>query len=335
MGLDLAFVWAILIALAVLAYVMLDGFDLGVGILFPAFPHQPHRETMMNSIAPFWDGNETWLVLGGAGLFAVFPLAYSLLMTAFYAPLTLMLSALIFRGVAFEFRYKSAAHKPLWDKAFVAGSFTAAFAQGIMLGAFIQGVAVDGRAYAGGWFDWLTPFSIFTGLAVPLGYALLGAAWIYMKTEGSLQARAGHLMLPLLAAVMIACGVVSLWTPASQPDIAARWFSWPNILLLSPVPAGLLMVAVGIFVSLRMKNDVLPFVLVLFLFVLSYAGFGISLYPNIVPPTVDIWTAAGPDQSLGFLLAGAVVLLPMVIGYTIYAYWVFRGKVKEDDGYHA
>ncbi len=335
MELDLAFIWAILIAVAVLAYVLLDGFDLGVGILFPAFSKQRHRETMMNSIAPFWDGNETWLILGGGGLFAVFPLAYSLLLTAFYAPLILMLLALIFRGVAFEFRYKSKEHKPYWDMAFVAGSFTAAFAQGIMLGAFIQGIATEGRSYAGGWFDWLTPFSLFTGFAVPLGYALLGASWLYMKTEGGLQERAGRFIIPLLAGVMFACGVVSLWTPLTQPEIAARWFSWPNILFLSPVPAGLAMVAVGVFVSLRLKNDVLPFVLSLFLFVLAYAGFGISLYPNIVPPSVDIWEAAGPDKSLGFLLAGTVVLLPMVIGYTAYAYWVFRGKVKDDEGYHA
>ena len=335
MEFDLAFIWAILIAVAVLAYVLLDGFDLGVGILFPVFPNQKHRETMMNSIAPFWDGNETWLILGGGGLFAVFPLAYSLLLTAFYAPLMIMLAALIFRGVAFEFRYKSAAHKPYWDMAFIAGSFLAAFTQGVMLGAFIQGIAVDGRSYTGGWFDWLTPFSIFTGLAVPLGYALLGATWLYMKTEGTLQARTGSFILPLLAGVMLACGLVSLWTPLAQPDIAARWFSWPNILLLSPVPIGLLGVAVGIYVSLHLKNDVWPFLMTLLLFVLAYAGFGITVYPHIVPPSVDIWQAAGPDKSLGFLLAGTVVLLPMVIGYTAYAYWVFRGKVKDDEGYHA
>lgn len=334
MSIDLPLIWGALIAVAVLMYVVLDGFDLGIGILFPFLKKPAHRNTAIDSIAPVWDGNETWLVLGGGGLFAVFPLAYSLLMTAFYAPLIAMLLALIFRGVAFEFRVRDPRHTRIWDWSFTLGSIVATFAQGVVLGAFIQGIEIDGRNYAGGWYDWLTPFSVFTGVALVAGYALLGAGWLIMKTEGDLQDRAFALSVPLLGLVLLAIAGVSLWTPLTHPAIEARWFTWPNIAWLSPVP--LLVVAIAFFLhrALRHRDERRPFLLTLALFVLSYLGLGISLFPHIVPPHVTIWDAAGPPESQGFLLVGALGLLPLILGYTGYVYWIFRGKVRGDAGYH-
>lgn len=334
MTVDLPLIWAALIAIAVLMYVVMDGFDLGIGILFPFFKEQRDRTTMMNSIAPVWDGNETWLILGGGGLFAVFPLAYSILMTAFYAPLIIMLLALIFRGVAFEFRFRDPRHQSFWDLGFTGGSIVATVAQGIVLGAFVQGIEVEGRSYAGGWFGWLTPFSLFTGLVLLCGYALLGASWLVLKTEGALHARANRLAQRLAIGLIVAIVAVSIWTPQFNLAIAARWFAWPNIAYLAPVPVLVAATAWGLMRSLSLKREVQPFLLSLILFVLSFAGLAISLYPYIVPPTVTIWDAAGPPESLGFLLVGTVVLLPIILGYTAYAYWVFRGKVNADDGYH-
>jgi cytochrome d ubiquinol oxidase subunit II len=330
---DLPFIWAMLIALAVLMYVVLDGFDLGIGILFPAIKGERNRDLMMKSIAPVWDGNQTWLVLGGGGLFAVFPLAYSVLLTALYAPLIAMLLALIFRGVAFEFRFKDRKHKPLWDLAFAGGSTAAAFSQGVVLGAFIQGIEIEGRSYAGGWFDWLTPFSLFTGLALVLGYGLLGAGWLVLKTTGALQQKVFVIMRPLAIATLAAIAAVSLWTPLLNGEIAERWFSWPNIVYLSPVPLLVAAGAAGLYRAIQLKRQVQPFVLTLGLFLLSYLGLGISLYPYIIPPEVTLWVAAAPDESLAFLLVGTLVLLPLIFAYTAYSYWVFRGKVKLDDGH--
>ena len=331
---DLALIWAFLIALAILIYVILDGFDLGIGVLFPLVKGERDRDVMMNTVAPVWDGNETWLILGGGGLFAVFPLAYSVVLTALYAPLIAMLLALIFRGVAFEFRFKDPGHKPLWDLAFAGGSIVATFCQGIVLGAFVQGIAVEDRSYAGGWFDWLTPFSLFAGFSLVLGYALLGAGWLVMKTEGALQARMYALMSRLTAGLIVCIALVSLWTPLLNAEIAGRWFSWPNLLYLSPVPLLVLAAGFGLYRAIRRRREVQPFLLALMLFLLSYAGLGISLYPNIIPPDVSLWAAAAPDETLGFMLVGAAILLPVILGYTGYAYWVFRGKVRPGDGYH-
>jgi len=333
MTIDLPLIWGVLIAVAVLMYVILDGFDLGIGILFPLIKGDRNRDMAINTVAPVWDGNETWLILGGGGLFAVFPLAYSVLLTAFYAPLIAMLLALIFRGVAFEFRFRDRAHTPLWDVAFAGGSTVAALCQGIMLGAFIQGIAVEGRSYAGGWFDWLTPFSLFTGLALVIAYAALGAGWLIMKTEGDLQALARRFMAPAAVALVAALGAVSIWTPLTHPEIADRWFSWPNIALLWPVPLLAFATAAGLYWAIATRREVAPFLFALGMFVISYIGLGVSLYPHIVPPGITIWQAAAPDASLSFMLVGAAILLPLVLGYTAYAYWVFRGKVRSD-GYH-
>lgn len=332
--LDLAFVWAVLIAFSVFAYVVLDGFDLGVGILFPQIQDGHDRNTAMNSVAPVWDGNETWLVLGGGGLMAVFPLAYAVALTALYPLIIAMLIGLILRGVAFEFRWKTEANRGVWDAAFFGGSLIAALAQGMMLGALVQGIKVDGRSYAGGWFDWMTPFSIATAIALVIGYALLGASWLVLKTKGEVRERAYALAMPLAVALIAAIGVISLWTPFLDPKFLARWFSWPSILYAAPVPILTGLAAWRLLTSLRVRRDHEPFLATLALFFLCYIGLGISFYPHIVPPSITIWDAAAPRVSLSFLLVGASILIPVILAYTAYAYWVFRGKVDSDGGYH-
>ena len=331
---DLPTIWAFIIAFAVFVYVVMDGFDLGLGILFPLFPEKRDRDVIMNSVAPVWDGNETWLVLGGGGLMAAFPLAYAVLMPALYTPMIAMLLGLVFRGVAFEFRWRTTKERNKWDVAFAGGSLLATLAQGIALGAILQGIHVSGRQYAGGWWDWLTPFSILTGVALVIGYALLGATWLVMKTEGELRDRAYHLSWVLLLAMLGAIGAVSIATPFLHVQYTQRWFAWPNILLTAPVPVAVAAVTVLLLRSLANKYDYQPFFLTLALFALSYAGLGISMYPYIVPQSITIWQAASPENSQIFMLFGVAVLIPLILGYTAWAYWVFRGKVKPESGYH-
>ncbi|HUZ65980.1 MAG TPA: cytochrome d ubiquinol oxidase subunit II [Acetobacteraceae bacterium] len=329
-------VWAGLIAFAVLAYVLLDGFDLGIGILFFVERKDEDRDVMVNSVAPVWDGNETWLVLGGGGLMAVFPLAYATIMPALYPLIIGMLLALVFRGVAFEFRFRARRRRTreLWDFAFFAGSTFAALCQGLALGGLLQGIRVVDRRYAGGWWDWLTGFTVICGFAVVLGYALLGACWLIWRTEGSLQRRcrryAGALGVALLAMIV----VVSLWTPMLNKDYLNSWFAWPEIVLTSPVPILVAVVAWAFWRGLRARRDLVPLLCVQAWFVLCVAGLGISLFPYIVPPSITIWQAAAPPISQGFLLVGTVVLIPIILGYTGYAYWVFRGKVRPGMHYH-
>ena len=334
MTLDLPLIWAGLIAFAVLAYVVLDGFDLGVGILFPLIRGEAHRDEAMNSVAPVWDGNETWLVLGGGGLLAVFPLAYAIIMSALYVPIIIMLLALVFRGVAFEFRWKTRRGKFLWDWSFAAGSTLAAFAQGLALGALVQGIPVANRAYAGGHWDWLTPFSVLTGVALVIGYALLGATWLILKTEGHVQRRAYDIAFWVAPTTLLLIGLVSLWTPFLNGLYSQRWFAWPQILLVGPVPLSVLGAGYLLLRGLTERRERSPFLSALALFVLSFIGLGISFFPYLVPHAVTIWEAAAPDNSLSFLLVGGVVLIPIILAYTAYAYWVFRGKVNAAGGYH-
>ena len=331
---DLAFIWAGLIAFAVLAYVLFDGFDLGIGVLFPFLATDQERDQAMNSVAPVWDGNETWLVLGGGGLMAAFPLAFAVVMPALYAPIIAMLLGLVFRGVAFEFRWRTVRGKFLWDWAFAGGSAVAAFAQGIALGALVQGIPVANRAYAGGWWDWLTWFSLLTGLALVIGYALLGAGWLILKTSGQLQARARRFAWIAGAGTLALIGLVSLITPFLDPIFMQRWFAWPAIVYSAPVPIFVALAALALFWGLYAHREGVPFLAAIALFVLSYIGLGISFYPYILPPSITIWDAAAPDNSLAFLLVGAGVLIPLILGYTAWAYWVFRGKVGDAGGYH-
>ncbi len=335
MALDLPLIWAAIIGVGVYMYVLMDGFDLGVGILFPFGQSETERDIMMNSVAPIWDGNETWLVLGGAGLLAAFPLAYSVILPALYFPILIMLIALVFRGVAFEFRFKAGKHsKSYWDHSFTIGSLLATFAQGLVLGGFIQGFQVEGRTFTGSAFDWLSPFSVFVGIALVIGYALLGATWLILKTEGELQERFYRLARPLLLAMLVCIAIVSIWTPLLNEDIARRWFTWPNLLFLSPVPLLTAAIAMLLIRSLYKRYEISPFVLSMGLFLLCYLGLGVSLWPYVIPPNISLWDAASPPESQGFLLIGVLILLPLILFYTFYVYYIFRGKVTQDIGYH-
>ncbi|NDY84346.1 cytochrome d ubiquinol oxidase subunit II [Orrella sp. NBD-18] len=335
MTVDYALIWAGLIAFAVLAYVCLDGFDLGVGILFPFAKTTQDRDQMMNSVAPVWDGNETWLVLGGGGLFAVFPLAYSIIMPALYTPFFVMLLALVFRGVAFEFRWKSRERQYLWDWAFAAGSSVAAFAQGVALGTLVQGIQVSGRAFSGNELDWLSPFSLLTGCALLIGYALLGSTWLILKTEGHLQNMAYRLARIAALGLILMIIAVSLWTPFLNPHFLSKWFVWPAMLFVAPVPLLVLISTFILFRGISLRNSLSPFLAAQCLFVLSYIGLVISFFPYIVPSSVTLWDAAAPENSLKFLLIGAVILIPIILSYTAYSYRVFKGKVGSSHSYHS
>lgn len=330
---DLAFIWAGIIAFAVLTYVILDGFDLGLGILFPFAKSEQDRDLMMNSVAPVWDGNETWLVLGGGGLFAVFPLAYAVIMPALYIPITLMLLALVFRGVSFEYRWR-VKNKAIWDLSFFGGSTVAAFCQGISLGALVQGIEVTDRAYSGGWFDWLTPFSILTGVAVVVGYALLGASWIVLKVENELQVTMRKWAWWLGAATLVLIGLISIATPFQNPIYFERWFNLPGSLWTMIVPLLMLGLVWKFFSGLNDQKDLQPFLCALGFFIVSFIGIGVSFYPMMVPPSLTIWDVAAPDSSLAFALVGTVILVPIILAYTAFSYWVFRGKMDPKEGYH-
>lgn len=335
MGIDLPLLWAIIILFGVMMYVVMDGFDLGIGIIFPFVPDKHDRDVMMNTVAPVWDGNETWLVLGGAGLLAAFPLAYAVVLSAFYVPLILMLVGLIFRGVAFEFRFKAQAHRQhLWDKAFIGGSVVATFFQGVTLGAFIEGIPVRDGRYAGGALDWFGLFPLVVGLGLVATYALLGSTWLILKTEGPLQQRMRQLTRPLVWTLLAFIVAVSIWTPLTHEAIARRWFTLPNLLWFLPVPALVVVAMVWLQRSLCGTGHATPFMLALLLVFLGYSGLGISLWPNVIPPGISIWEAAGPPQSLGFALVGALLIVPVILMYTAWGYWVFRGKVRHGDGYH-
>jgi cytochrome bd ubiquinol oxidase subunit II len=330
---DLSIVWAAIIVVGVVMYVILDGFDLGVGILSPWVRSDSDRSVMMSSVAPVWDGNETWLVLGGVAIMAAFPRAYASLLPALYAPIFLFLFGLIFRGVAFEFRHRAERSRRIWNYAFAIGSTLAAFAQGVILGAFIEGFELDGATYVGGPFDWFSLFAIFIGVAMVVGYALLGATWLIMKTSGDFQDWCYRAAIGLGAGVLAAMAVVSLWTPIYDPEIAERWFSWPRMLWLLPVPVVTALVFLGLWRSLARRREIAPFVFSIAAFLLGFLGLAISMWPYIVPRHLTIWQAASTAQSQGFLLVGALIMLPIILIYTGHNYWVFRGKADRADGY--
>lgn len=331
MGIDLPLIWLLIIGFGIMMYVITDGFDLGIGILFAFIPNRQHRDTMVNSVAPVWDGNETWLVLGGAALMAAFPKAYAVVLSALYIPLLLMLAGLIWRGVSFEFRFKAdEAHKAFWDKAFMLGSIVATFFQGVTLGAFIDGIPLDDSSYAVA--GWITPFSIFTGIGTLIAYALLGVTWLILKTSGPLQQNMIRITRPITLALLASIAIVSFWTPLRHPDIAERWFSFPNLWFFLPVPFLVLLACFAIFRCLRGAPHAGPFVWSLLLIFLGYTGFVISVWPHIIPPDLTIYEAAAPVQSLGFTLVGALLIIPIILCYSAWSYYVFRGKTQ--DGYH-
>ena len=330
---DLTTVWAFIIAFAVFAYVVMDGFDLGIGVLFPTFEVGPERDRAMNTIAPVWDGNETWLVLGGGGLFAAFPLAYAVILPATYPLVIAMLLGLVFRGVAFEYRWRDPGHRRWWDVAFTGGSLVAAMAQGMILGALLQGIDVQGRAYAGSWWDWLTIYTLLTGLGTVAGYALLGAAWLVWKLDGPSQDHARKLAKIAAWSTFALMGAVSLYNLGLRSEYADRWLSAPEIYFAAPVPILAGIVALALLRSLATSRHSKPFWLALTLFLLGMAGLGVTIWPNVVPPSLTIWDAAAPERSQVFMLVGVAITMPLIIAYTAWAYWVFRGKVGHE-GYH-
>jgi cytochrome bd ubiquinol oxidase subunit II len=334
MVLDLVPLWTVLLGLAVFYYVVFDGFDLGVGILYGFVGDDAQRAIVMNSIAPIWDGNETWLVFGGLGLLTAFPLAFAIIIPAVYFPILVMLLALVFRGVAFEFRFKHPGLRRFWDRAFVGGSFLAAYAQGVVLGAFIQGFKVNGRQFGGTSLDWVTPFALLVGLALVFGYSLLGAGWLVLKTEGALQVWARRAGRIALIGVAIAILGVSIWTPLVNAGIAQRWFTWPDIAFLSPVPVITVLLVIGEWFALAGRRELLPFLGAIGLFLMSFIGIAISLWPMIVPYRYSLWEAASSPSTQAFLLIGTLFLLPIILMYTAWSYWVFRGKARGDVGYH-
>jgi cytochrome bd ubiquinol oxidase subunit II len=330
----LPLVSAAVIAFAVAMYVVLDGFDLGVGILFPYFPSETERDQMMNSVAPFWDGNETWLVLGGTGLFVAFPLAYAVILPALYLPVIVLLLALVFRGVAFEFRWIAKPHHRRWDLAFAGGSTTAAFAQGVILGGLLEGIRVRGSAFSGGPFDWLTPFSLMCGCALIAGYALIGACWLVMKTAGEVERRARRTARPLLVALLGFIGLVSVWTPLEFARVAQRWFGWPNLAYLAPVPLITAALAASCWRGLAGAHPGRAFYSAVGLFLVAFAGLMISTLPYLVPPSITLWQAAAAPGTQAFILSGMAIMVPVILGYTVFVYRTFRGKVRPGEGYH-
>jgi cytochrome bd ubiquinol oxidase subunit II len=327
-------VWFFIIGFAVMMYVLLDGFVLGLGILTPFADDEHQRDHMMNTAAPIWDGNETWLVLGGAALMATFPRAYAVVLSTLYLPILLMLIALIFRGVAFEFRFKAHTSRWVWGVAFNVGSLLTAFAQGVILGSLVEGIPLHPGKYVHGAFAWFSPFAMMTGVAVVFGYALLGATWLVMKTEGRLQRIAFDLTRPLMLVVIGFMLIVSAWLPFVDSALMARWFTGSHFLYLSPVPVLTAINAALLWRAVLKDKEVQPFVLSLCFFALGFIGLVLGMWPNIVPPDMSIWDAASPPSSQGFVLVGAAFLIPAVLAYTVYSYRVFRGKVEADAGYH-
>ncbi|GGC62650.1 cytochrome d ubiquinol oxidase subunit II [Chelatococcus reniformis] len=334
----LPIIWAALIGTAVVLYVILDGFDLGMGILFPTTRDERERDQMMNSVAPFWDGNETWLVLGGGGLWVAFPKAYAVIMPGLYLPVIVMLLALIFRGVSFEFRWVAKPNHRLWDIAFAGGSIVAAFAQGVILGGLLEGIKVVDGSFAGGPFDWLTPFTVLCGLGLVAGYGLLGAAWLMMRTEGATAAHARRLARPLLIAVACFAVAVSLYTPYALPRIADRWFTMPNILFLWPLPLATAILGLGVWRGITRAETrtgvVMPFACTIGIFLLCFVGLVVSNFPYLVPTSMTLWEAAAAPASQIFMILGTIFLLPLILAYSVFVYWTFRDRLKEGEGYH-
>ncbi|GJH32861.1 cytochrome d ubiquinol oxidase subunit II [Paraburkholderia hospita] len=331
---DVTVIWAAIIALGLFMYIVLDGFDLGVGMIFPFFPADSERDMMMHSIAPVWDGNETWLVLGGAALFAAFPMVYSVALSGLYLPIIFMLVCLIFRGVSFEIRGKANRTKNLWSLSFICGSAGAAFFQGVILGAYLQGIPVKDGIFSGDPFFWVTPFSFFTGMGLMVTYALQGATYLVMKIDGDLQERLRALVWPLTLALLGFILAVSIWTPLTDAQIASRWFSSSFRYRLYPIPVLVAITALAMFHAVRRRHETTPFILCLVLILLGYIGLLVSIWPYAIPNSVTLWDAASPRSSQLFALVGAVIIIPIIIVYTTAGYWIFRGKVEAGSQYH-
>ena len=329
---DLVIIWAGLVGLVMILYVILDGISLGVGLLFPTARDEKERDMLMGSIAPVWDANQTWLVFGGGAIFAAFPVVYGVLSSALYIPLVSFVGSLIFRGVAFEFR-AHASRKGVWNKAFFWGSLVAVFSQGLTLGGILAGIKVADGRFAGGAMDWLNPFSVMVGVALMPGYALLASTYLILKTTGPVQRRAYGQALWSGLAVLGFMAVVTVWTPWHYELVWVNWFAAPRIYFVWAFPLLGLLAAYKLIRSIKFKQEVMPLACSVALFLAGYLGLATSLYPFAIPPTVTIWQAASQRETMRFILWGTIIVLPLVIGYTSYSYAVFRGKVGEE-GYH-
>ncbi|MFO8085043.1 MAG: cytochrome d ubiquinol oxidase subunit II [Desulfobacterales bacterium] len=330
---DLVHLWIFLVGLVVILYVVLDGFSLGVGLLFPFAANEEERDVMMASIAPVWDANQTWIVFGGGALFASFPKIYTVLFSALYIPLFTFLFGLIFRGVAFEFR-AGTHNKTKWNRAFFGGCLVATLGQGLTLGAYISGIRVNEGGFAGGAFDWLTPFSVMVAVALVAGYMLLGATYLLIKTDGNVRERAFDQAFYAVLAVAFFMIVVSIWTPYKDPGIWARWFSEPRVYWIWTFPLLGIISFIMLLTHLKNRQEISPFIFSILLFLSAYLGLQAAVYPYAILPDVTIYEAAAQRETLVFILWGVVLILPVVLAYTIYSYSVFRGKVTAEESYH-
>jgi cytochrome bd ubiquinol oxidase subunit II len=330
---DLVIIWAALVGLVMILYVVLDGISLGVGLLFPTARDEAEKDALMASIAPVWDANQTWLVFGGGAIFASFPLLYGVLSSALYIPLVTFLAGLIFRGVAFEFR-ANARRKEGWNQAFFWGSLVAVLSQGLTLGGILTGIAVDRGQFAGGALDWLNPFSVMVGVALIPGYVMLGASYLLVKTVGPVQDRAFVQVRGAGLAVLGFMAIVTVWTPIHYPLVMTNWFSAPRLYFVWIFPLFGVFSFFQLLRSLRSRREIAPLVWSISLFLSGYLGLATSLYPYAIPPTVTIWEAASQRETLMFVLWGAVIVLPVVLAYLIYSFAVFRGKVGEEQYGH-
>ena len=335
---NITVVWTGVVVFALFMYVLLDGMDLGIGILFPYAKNKYFRDQMMNAIAPVWDGNETWLIMGGVALFCAFPVVYAAFLPSVYIPLILMLMGLILRGVAFEFRFKSKATqgRMLWNTAFSFGSLLATFCQGIILGSFIHGTNIENGQFVGGPFDCFHGFSVIIALALIFTYGLLGACWLIRKTDGeirewvTLQAK---ILFPLMIVGLV---FISVWSPYSDEIIYNRWFTAPTLYYVAAIPILMAIVLFFLYRSLYTNPDVdrRPYQLMILMVILGFVGLGISFFPYALPKTLTIWEAASPLNTQVFALIGIVIMMPVVLCYTAYTYYVFRGKVTENMSHH-
>jgi len=323
---DLVTIWSCLLGLAIILYVVLDGFSLGIGLLFPSARDEKERDALMNSIAPLWDMNQTWLVFGGGALFIAFPLIYGVVFSALYVPLLTFIFGLIFRGVTFEFRANATRKRP-WNRAFFSGSVVAVMSQGLTLGGIISGIAVEGDHFAGGPLDWLNPFSMMVGFALITGYILLGSTYLIIKTTGRVQERAYTQAFWSAWAVLGFMVLVTIWTPLYYPSALTNWLSPPRIYFIWTFPLLGLAAFYELIKSLKVRREIFPFACSVVFFFAGYLGLIASIYPYVVPPSITLQEAAAQRETLRFSLWGAVITLPVVLGYIIYSYSVFRGKV--------
>jgi cytochrome bd ubiquinol oxidase subunit II len=317
--------WVTLLAVSILIYVLLDGFDLGVGMLFGVASDEARRHAMMSAVAPVWDGNETWLVVSGVILWGAFPVVYSILMSAFYLPVLLMLAGLILRGVAFEFRYRAERLRWIWSASFAGGSLVAAFTQGLMVGALVQGLPISDGRYVGGEFGWFSPFAVLCGIGLCVGYALLGNCWLVRKCEDEVRDDAYRLIPYLSAALLVFLIVVLVYALADNFRVMTRWLDQPFLFVF---PAAGMLAAIMLAASIQRRQDALPFLMVAVIFAAAFGTLAISFWPYMIPFSITVEQAAAPHSSLAFMFWGAgLFVFPLMLLYTAISLTVFRGKV--------